>query len=92
MEQNLPPENAPALEVHKFAFDGHGREMFLIMLTNFIFTVFTFGIYSFWGRVKTRKYIWSHIMFENDRLEYLGTGKELFFPAQWDPKLGIHVT
>ncbi len=19
-------------------------------------------------------------------------GKELFFPAQWDPKLGIHVT
>lgn len=68
-------------EVHRFGFDGKGREMLLIMLVNIILTILTLGIYQFWGRVRTRKYLWSHFTFLDDRLEYTGSGKELFISA-----------
>jgi uncharacterized membrane protein YjgN (DUF898 family) len=75
---NLHQEAAPARELNRFQFDGKGGELFLLMLVNYVLTIFTVGIYSFWGRTRTRKYIWSHLTFSGDRLEYTGTGKELF--------------
>jgi uncharacterized membrane protein YjgN (DUF898 family) len=67
-----------SVTVNRFKFDGSGREMFLLMLYNFILIIFTLGIYRFWATTRTRKYIWSHLTFAEDRLEYTGTGRELF--------------
>jgi uncharacterized membrane protein YjgN (DUF898 family) len=72
-----PGTPSSSREVNRFLFDGKGSELFLLMIVNFILTVFTFGIYKFWGVTRTRKYIWSHLTFAGDRLEYTGTGKEL---------------
>lgn len=73
-----PNMSAPACEVNRFQFDGKGTELFLLMLVNYILTILTLGIFSFWGRTRTRKYLWSHLTFMDDRLEYTGTGRELF--------------
>jgi uncharacterized membrane protein YjgN (DUF898 family) len=61
-----------------FAFDGNWREFAPIAFTNLLLTIVTLGIYSFWARTRERKYLWSHTRFIDDRLEWVGTGKELF--------------
>lgn len=59
-------------------YDGRGGKLFAIMLVNLLLSIVTFGIYSFWGKTRTRRYIISSITFNGDRLEYTGTGLELF--------------
>lgn len=59
-------------------FDGSGWELFTIHLLNAVFTVLTLGIYSFWGKVKIRRYLWEHTSVLGESLEYTGTGGELF--------------
>lgn len=63
----------PVIEWH-----GNGGELFKIFLVNLILTLLTLGIYRFWGKTQIRRYLWSHTSFEGERLEYTGTGKELF--------------
>jgi uncharacterized membrane protein YjgN (DUF898 family) len=67
--------------VHRFQFTGKTSELFLQMLVNFFLTIVTFGIYNFWARTKTRKYIWSHVTFVGDRFQYTGSGRELCISA-----------
>ncbi len=52
--------------------------MFKIVLTNLALTILTLGIYRFWGKTRLRQYLWGHVEVMGDRLEYTGTGKELF--------------
>lgn len=59
-------------------FRGSGKELFKIMFINWILSIFTAGIYSFWGKTKVRRYIWEHSSFNRDFFHYHGTGKELF--------------
>ena len=54
-------------------------ELFKIHLTNVLFTLLTLGIYRFWAKTRMRRYLWSHVEIEGDRLEYPGTAKELLF-------------
>ncbi|MGI9405358.1 MAG: YjgN family protein [Hyphomicrobiaceae bacterium] len=45
---------------------------------NFLLSVITLGIYSFWGKTEVRKRIWSSVRLNDEPLHYTGTGKELF--------------
>jgi len=54
------------------------KPLFKIVLTNFVLTVLTLGIYRFWAKARLRQYLWGHAEIMGDRLEYTGTGKELF--------------
>ena len=54
-------------------------KLFKIHLTNVLFTMLTLGIYRFWAKTRMRRYLWSHVEIEGDRLEYTGTAKELLF-------------
>lgn len=58
------------------SFHGEGGTLFGIYVVNLFLTLITLGIYSFWGRVKVRNYIWGQIEFEGDRLSYHGTAIE----------------
>lgn len=60
------------------AFHGKGSEYFILILVNFLLSIVTLGIYSFWGRTKQRAYLWSKTQLWGEPLEYTGTGKELF--------------
>lgn len=59
-------------------FHGTGGGLFKIMLVNWILTLFTLGIYYFWGKTKVRHYLWEQSSFAGDRFYYHGTGGELF--------------
>ena len=71
MEQGAPPESA-------FEFTGGWREFAPIAFTNLLLTIVTLGIYTFWARTRVRRYLWSRTRFIDDRLEWAGTGLELF--------------
>ena len=61
-----------------FSFDGDWRELAPILFTNLMLSVVTLGFYRFWGIARERRYLWSKTRFIDDRLEWMGTGKELF--------------
>ncbi len=61
-----------------FGFDGTWREFAPIAFTNLLLTIVTLGIYRFWATARERRYLWSRSRFVDERLEWAGTGMELF--------------
>ncbi|MBX7532853.1 DUF898 domain-containing protein [Qipengyuania sp. 1XM1-15A] len=61
-----------------FGFDGTWQDFAKIALPNLLLTIVTLGIYRFWATTRERQYLWSHTRFVDERLEWTGTGKELF--------------
>lgn len=70
----LPPEAfSPRLRHH-----GRLREVIGLALTNLLLKVVTLGLYHFWAKTRVRRYLWSQTGWEDERLVYTGTGRELF--------------
>lgn len=61
-----------------FAFTGTWREYLPIAASNFFLTIVTLSIFRSWAKARERRYLWSHTIFIDDRLEWTGTGKEMF--------------
>ncbi len=61
-----------------FAFEGRWQEFMPIALTNSLLNLVTLGIYQFWATTRERRYLWSKTRFIDDRVEWTGTGLELF--------------
>ena len=61
-----------------FVFHGSWRDFAPIAFTNLLLTIVTLGIYRFWATTRERRYLWGQTQFIDDRLEWTGTGKELF--------------
>ena len=61
-----------------FEFEGTWQEFAPIAFTNLLLTIVTLGIYRFWATSRERRYLWSRSRFIDERLEWSGTGKELF--------------
>lgn len=78
-----------ATEPYRFRFHGDGLSFFLLLLKNLILTLITFGIYTPWARTERRRYIWSNLEIHGQRLQYVGTGNELFLG--YVRVLGIYV-
>lgn len=70
-------QNGEGEEPRRLYFHGSGGALFGIHLLNTLLTLFTLGIYSFWGKTKVRSYLWSRTEVEGDFFVYHGTGKEL---------------
>lgn len=68
----------PEGEASAFGFHGTWREFAPIALTNLLLIVVTLGIYRFWAKARERRYLWSRTRFIDERLEWTGTGMELF--------------
>jgi uncharacterized membrane protein YjgN (DUF898 family) len=60
-------------------YDGDVGDPFGVFLMNMILTIITFGIFGFWAITRIRRYLWSHMRFEDTRWTYTGQGRELFF-------------
>ncbi|TAE16431.1 MAG: DUF898 family protein [Bacteroidetes bacterium] len=63
---------------YRFQFFGKGSDYFAIVITNFILSVFTLGLYYPWARVNTLKFLYEHTELDGSRFSFTGTGKELF--------------
>lgn len=61
-----------------FAFEGNWRDFAPIAFTNLLLSIVTLGVYTFWAKARERRYLWSRTRFIDDRLEWTGTGLELF--------------
>lgn len=59
-------------------YTGAIGKLYWIWFTNLIFQTITLYIYRPWAKTKIRKYFYSNISIFGDRLEYSGTGRELF--------------
>jgi uncharacterized membrane protein YjgN (DUF898 family) len=66
------------MQHHTLIYDGKTSRVYGLWFKKIIFSLFTLGIYSFWGRTNLRKYLLGSFQLEKDRFEYIGTGKELF--------------
>jgi uncharacterized membrane protein YjgN (DUF898 family) len=64
--------------VSAFGFHGSWTDFMKIAVPNLLLTVVTLGIYRFWATTRERQYLWSQTQFIDERLEWTGTGKELF--------------
>jgi uncharacterized membrane protein YjgN (DUF898 family) len=71
-------DNSESGRAGAFAFTGDWREFAPIAFTNLLLSIVTLGIYIFWARTRERQYLWSRTRFIDDRLEWMGTGLELF--------------
>jgi uncharacterized membrane protein YjgN (DUF898 family) len=75
----VPDEPAPFLRADPLLrYDGRLGDLYRIFLINFALALITFGIWHFWGATRMRRYLWSRTSFRGTRLEYTGTGRELF--------------
>lgn len=75
---DLAPAAGPPPSVFRFGYHGEGTAFFLVLLKNILLTLVTAGIYAAWAKTNRRRYIWSHIELDGQRLGYTGTGKEIF--------------
>jgi uncharacterized membrane protein YjgN (DUF898 family) len=65
---NISP--ASEAETHAFTFTGNSGEYFRIWIVNLFLTVITFGIYSAWAKVRTRKYFYSNTKLGENSFDY----------------------
>ena len=70
--------SAPAAHERAIRFTGTWREYLPIAATNVLLIIVTLGIYRFWAAARQRRYLWSRTEVIGDRLEWSGTGKEMF--------------
>ena len=70
-------DTAPAGAEGAVIYDGRMGDVASIAITNALLTLLTLGIYRFWGKTRLRRYLWGHISYLGDRVEYTGTAKEL---------------
>lgn len=80
IENNTAPQVTSPVPQTRSLIRNHTElgSLFKITLTNLALTILTLGIYRFWAKTRLRQYLWSHVEVLGDRLEYTGTGKELF--------------
>ncbi len=62
----------------RFEYDGRHVPFAKIVAVNALYQLLTGMIFRFWARTRERQYLWSHVRLGDDRLEYTGTGLELF--------------
>jgi len=70
--------SAPTVHERAIRFTGNWREYLPIAASNVLLIIVTLGIYRFWAAARQRRYLWSRTEVIGDRLEWSGTGKEMF--------------
>lgn len=71
----LDPEEARL----NLRYMGKGTTLSGIYVKTILLSIFTLGVYNFWGKIKVRKYLYSQSEFLGDKFTFTGTGKELFY-------------
>ena len=59
----------------KVFYTGQRGALFGLAFKTALLTVLTLGIYRFWAKTRIRRYVWSSVSIDGDRLEYTWTGQ-----------------
>ena len=60
----------PTTQKMPFEFTGNGVEYFRIWIVNVLLTIITFGIYSAWAKVRTKRYFYRNTKVDGSPFEY----------------------
>ncbi|MEM7210532.1 MAG: YjgN family protein [Pseudomonadota bacterium] len=71
MSESLSPD------MKSFEFRGNAKEWFGIWIVNLLLSIVTFGIYSAWAKVRTKKYFYNNTFVEGRNFDYHATGKQI---------------
>jgi uncharacterized membrane protein YjgN (DUF898 family) len=63
--------------VRAIAYDGRFGALARIIVSNALLSLVTLGLYRFWAKTRLRRYLWSHVAVDGERLEYTGRAMEL---------------
>ena len=72
----IPAAGSAAANPVQFA--GPRGELILLLIKNFFLNLVTLGIYRFWARTHLRAYFWRNVAVDDEPIEYVGRGVELF--------------
>ncbi len=64
-------------KIEEFEFTGTARQYFGIWIVNLALSIVTFGIYSAWAKVRTKKYFYQHTTVAGRNFDYHATGKQI---------------
>lgn len=78
MPGTVIPQAGGGAAVPPIAFNGPRGELFWLLIKNFFLNLITLGIYRFWARTRLRSYFWRNVAIDDEPLEYVGRGLELF--------------
>ncbi len=70
-------EPAPNFQFLYFRCTAEGVPLLVLYLKTILLSIFTLGIYSFWGRTHIRRYLHNEVLVGGDRFEWHGTAVEL---------------
>ena len=60
----------PAERHYRFAFTGRAGEYFRIWMVSLCLSLLTVGIYSAWGKVRKKRYLYAHTRLDGDGFDY----------------------
>lgn len=64
-------------ETFQVQFKGDAKTYFGIWIVNLLLSIVTFGIYSAWAKVRTKKYFAQNTIIDDRRFDYHATGKQI---------------
>jgi uncharacterized membrane protein YjgN (DUF898 family) len=59
-----------ASSTHRFAFTGNANDYFRIWAVSLTLSLLTLGIYSAWGKVRKRRYLYAHTRLDGSGFDY----------------------
>lgn len=62
---------------HKVKFNGNASEYFGIWIVNIFLTIVTFGIYSAWAKVRTKRYFYGNTSIDGHAFDYHAKGEQI---------------
>lgn len=61
---------APPLAIQRFAFTGKTGEYFRVWAVSLCLSLLTLGVYSAWGKVRKRRYLYAHTRLDGSGFDY----------------------
>ncbi|HEY3180595.1 MAG TPA: YjgN family protein [Casimicrobiaceae bacterium] len=63
-------DTAPNEQLFRFAFTGRSGEYFRIWIISLCLSLVTLGVYSAWGKVRKRRYLYAHTQLDGTGFDY----------------------
>lgn len=69
----MSPTAAPPLSIQRFGFTGKTADYFRIWAVSLCLSLLTLGVYSAWGKVRKRRYLYAHTRLDDSGFDYHAT-------------------
>lgn len=69
----MSPTAAPPLAIQRFGFTGRTADYFRIWAVSLCLSLLTLGVYSAWGKVRKRRYLYAHTRLDGSGFDYHAT-------------------